>query len=205
MRVAVFRCSRFFVLAIKAAKEKWPCAEIRAIYQPGSERELAQAGLGLSDGILFSRSRFLTIRSFRRSPAYRELRKWGPDEIVIQWFNEAGEHHHNVTRLALLLKPGGFWVTFPDGSLRRVTFPEILRARLKKLSLRSRHALSRTWSILRKKRALGPMIPQVVLVLIGIATFILLVLSLPPLGYRRLRRALRIGADNPISPALDGR
>ncbi len=205
MRIAVFRCSRFFVLAIKAARERWPGSEIRAVYQPGSELELAKAGLGLPDGILFSGSRFLSIRSFRRSPAYRELMQWGPDEIVIQWFNEAGEHHHNVTRLALLLKPRGFWVTFPDGSARRVTFDQILHHRLKAIISRSRNALSRTWSILRKKRTMGPIIPQVLLVPIGIATFILLAASLPPLGVRRLRRAIGVDANSSISPALDGR
>ena len=101
-RVVILRCSRFLPLAVDACRDRWPGAELRVVYQPGSEHELAACGIAPDAAIPFGDAPRLRPLVFVRSEAFRQLKRWQPDAAVLQWSSPDGRPESTVALCAAL-------------------------------------------------------------------------------------------------------
>lgn len=115
-RVAILRSSRFLSQTIEAARARWPGADLRVVYQPGSEAEWQACGVPADAGLAYDEARFLRPWPFWRSRARRALRRWRPEFVVIQWVYPSGRGQQLLGFAALLVCPRGFEAFGSDGS-----------------------------------------------------------------------------------------
>lgn len=105
MRVLVLRTSRFAPLAILGARNRWPGAELRVVYQPGAETELRAAGVAPEPSLRMRRGGRVTLPGLLLSRWGWQVLRWRPNQIVVQWRQADGDGHGGIDPVLALLRP----------------------------------------------------------------------------------------------------
>jgi SAM-dependent methyltransferase len=149
--VLLFRSGRHLGSAVTALRTAFPAARLVVIAQPGSERELQQAGVPERDWIAYTAGRFALVR-FLVSSAFWQALALRPWRVALLWNDPHGWGLSNVTRTSMLAGLGRRPIAVtPDGALHRFRWSSSLRERLSvKIAV-----LASRWDVLRT-RVEGP-------------------------------------------------
>ncbi len=138
MRVAVLRSSRFLPAAVEATRTRWPNASLAIVCQPGSETECQDRRVQPADVWLYDEAPAFRPGPWLRSRARRELLRWQPEAVVVQWSSADGTGHVLLGLTALLVRPRGFEAFRPDGTWVTVGARDLVPALLARWAVRAR-------------------------------------------------------------------
>jgi hypothetical protein len=133
-RVLIIRSSRFLERAISESRRRWPDAEIRVLYQAGSEPDVEASGLTPDPRLRVQG--WLRLSRFALSQPCWRLVSWKADAVVLQWWSTTGKEHAAANRIALLLGRSGYHAVLADGTWVERTVGAHVLASLRRIALR---------------------------------------------------------------------
>jgi SAM-dependent methyltransferase len=146
--VLLFRSGRHLVPAVAALRGAYPGHRVVVVAQPGTDADLAAAGVPHEDRVVYDKGRFAPLRFLCSRAGWSSLR-FGLARTAVLWADAGGRAQANVTRTALLGRRRVIPVT-PEGILPPVGWGYVLQPAV--LGLRALLArLGRDWEALRTR------------------------------------------------------